>query len=72
MSAQIGLIIKRIRRDRDSFGREVVAKRGLGPMTGSLLLTSLLCLAGHRSGRGAPHSRLPAADIVSSLGRVFN
>jgi hypothetical protein len=72
MSAQIGLIIERIRRDRDSLGREVVANRSVGPMTGSLLLTSVLCLAAYRAVGGGSRNRLPAADIRSSLGNVFD
>jgi hypothetical protein len=72
MSAQKGLTIERILRDREGVRREMLANPGLGAMTGSVLLTSLLCLAVYGALVGAPPQRPHAVDVVGTSGNRSN
>jgi hypothetical protein len=71
MSAQKGLIVERILRDRDSIWSQVVEERGLGRMTASMLLTSFLSLAAYGAVLGASHSAMQAASSAVKLPLLF-
>jgi hypothetical protein len=71
MSQQKGLIVERILRDRDGVWRQVVEERGLGRMTMSLLLTSLLSLSAYGAVLGASNSALQAASSAVKLPLLF-
>jgi hypothetical protein len=72
MSARKGLIVERILRDPVSIRRQVVANRGRGRKTDSLLLTSLLWLPAYGAMFGASDTRPRAADAFSTLGSQVN
>ncbi len=70
-SAQRILVIERILRDRDGVWRQIIEDRDLKPLSGQLLLSSAIALAGYGAVLGASNGWLQALASAVKLPILF-